>query len=113
MALTAPFFHFFHIFLLVTCFLHNYVMNGVFLHSLTFCLSGTSALVLALRGVEGVAQRDVQTVVAACLTFPVGVSAAVLTHILNTTLEHIVDRGTQTEGIVLQPTLLNGKAEIV
>ena len=47
------------------------------LHSLTLCLSGTSALIFALRGVEGVAQRDVQTVVAARLALDETVGPAV------------------------------------
>ena len=60
-----------------------------FLHSLTLCLSGTSALVLALRGVEGVAQRDVQTMVAAHSVLRVLITATVQVYGLNTTLQHV------------------------
>ena len=82
-------------------------MNGVFLHSLTLSLSGTSALILALRGVEGVAERDTQSVVAARLALEETVGPAVHSNILNTALEHVADGSTQTEGVILQPALLS------
>ena len=64
-------------------------MNGAFLHSLTLCLSGTSTPILALRGVEGVAQRDVQAVVAAHSVLCHLITATVHVYGLNTTLYHV------------------------
>ena len=66
--------------------LHHYVMNGVFLHSLTLSLSGTSALILAFRGVESVAQRDVQTMVATHSVLRVLITATVHVYGLAATL---------------------------
>ena len=83
------------------------------LHSLTLSLSGTSALILALRGVEGVAQRDVQTVVAAHLALCHLITATTHAHVLNATLQHVADAGTQTERIILQPTFLNHEPKTI
>ena len=66
--------------------LHYYVMNGLITHSLTLSLPGTCALILAFRGVESVAQRDVQTMVAAHSVLRVLITATVHVYGLAATL---------------------------
>ena len=68
-------------------------------HSLTLSLSGTSALILALLGVEGVTNRDVQAVATASCFLHSGEETTIMSHILNATLEHIADAGTQAQSI--------------
>ena len=88
-------------------------MYYFFLHSLTLSLSGTSALILALLGVEGVTDRDVQTVATASCFLHSVEETTIMSHILYATLEHITDAGTQAQGIILQPALLYHKTDII
>ena len=76
------------------------------LHSCFFALTGTCSLILALLGIEGVTDGDVETVITASCFLQSVEETAVMSHILYATLEHIADAGTQAQGIVLQPALL-------
>ena len=82
-------------------------------HALTLGFTCTSSLILTLLGVEGVADRDVQTVATASRFLHSVEETTIMSHILHATLEHIADAGTQAQGIVLQPALLYHKTDVV
>ena len=81
-------------------------------HSLLFCFTCTSSLVLALRSIESVADGDIQTMAAASGGLLTVEESTVLSNILYAALEYVADAGSQAECIVLQPILLHYEAEI-
>ena len=82
-------------------------------HALPLGFTCTSSLILALLGVEGVADRDVQAVATASCFLHSVEETTIVSHILYATLEHITDAGTQAQGIILQPALLYHKTDII
>ena len=82
-------------------------------HALLLGFTCTCTLILALLGVEGVTDRDVQTVATASCFLHSVEETTIMSHILYATLEHIADAGTQAQGIILQPALLYHKTEVV
>ena len=82
-------------------------------HSLLLGFTCACSLILTLRGVEGVTNRDVQAVATASCFLHSVEEATIMSHILYATLEHITDAGTQAQGIILQPALLYHKTDII
>ena len=82
-------------------------------HALPLGFTCTGSLIFTLLGIEGVTDRDVQTVATASCFLHSVEETTVMSHILYATLEHIADAGTQAQGIVLQPALLYHKTEVV
>ena len=82
-------------------------------HALPLGFTCACSLILALLGIEGVTDRDVQTVATASRFLHSVEETTIMSHILHATLEHIADAGTQAQGIVLQPALLYHKTDVV
>ena len=64
-------------------------------HALLLGFTCTCTLILALLGVEGVTDGDVQTVATASCFLHSVEETTIMSHILYATLEHIADAGTQ------------------
>ena len=82
-------------------------------HSLLLGFTCACSLILALLGIEGIADRDVQTVTTASCFLHSVEKTTIVSHILYATLEHIADAGTQSQGVILQPTFLYHKTDVV
>jgi len=70
------------------------VLSVAVAHALLLGFTGTCSLILALLGIEGVTDRDVQTMATASCFLHSVEEATVLSYILYATLEHITDAGT-------------------
>jgi hypothetical protein len=93
--------------------LHPSGLSVAVAHALLLGFTCTSSFILALLGIEGVTDRDIQTMATASCFLHSVEETTIVSHILHATLEHIVDAGTQAQGIVLQPALLYHKTDVV
>ena len=82
------------------------VVSVAVAHTLLLGFTCTSSLILALLGIEGVTDRDIQTVATASCFLQSVEEATIMSHILYATLAPIADAGTQAQGIILQPALV-------